>query len=334
METPVGQFPCNFPLTFNGTFSETLPRNGSNGSAASITLFTTARTGFTEASDELHLDQVAFGAPNVYPAFTAPASEYTAYWNVNYTHVFSPTMLNEASWSGTRAWGADPVSHGEIPLINVTGIASYGTGFSDATFIQNNQNWQDVLSINRGSHAFKVGASCSAVAAAPAPARYSTTPIHAWSTASTTFSISSRDDPLSESNIGFDPKTGKQTGPDFQAGVRELWRVLPGRLEGAKEPDGEPGPPLGGVRQSVGKAEPLRQRDIPDGQQLYQRIAGLTPLVKQAARRRALQQFRSPPRTLRGIRREKARRRCARGSASSTIAPAGSSTPMPGHRCR
>ncbi|PYT17862.1 MAG: hypothetical protein DMG59_06075, partial [Acidobacteria bacterium] len=144
--TPIGSLPCNLPLTFNGTFAQTLPRNG-------LQWFGRIDHTFHEGKDRLYgsvgrttLDQVAFGAPSVYPAFTAQASEYTAYWNVNYTHVFSATLLNEASWSGTRAWGSDPVSHGEIPLLNVTGIDAYGPGFSDAIFIQNNQNWLDVLS--------------------------------------------------------------------------------------------------------------------------------------------------------------------------------------------
>src|SRR5438445_399534 len=26
--TPIGQMPCNFPLTFTGTFAQTLPRDG------------------------------------------------------------------------------------------------------------------------------------------------------------------------------------------------------------------------------------------------------------------------------------------------------------------
>src|SRR5258706_10947285 len=147
--TPVGQLPCNMPLTFNGAFSDTLPRNGLQWFGRIDYTFHGGRDRLYGSISRTTLDQVAFGAPNVYPKFTAMASEYTAYWNVNYTHVFTPTLLNELTWSGTRAWGSDPVSHGEIPLINVTGIASYGTGFSDAVFIQNNQNWQDVLSINR-----------------------------------------------------------------------------------------------------------------------------------------------------------------------------------------
>jgi len=90
VDTPVGQLPCNLPLTFNGSFAATLPRNG-------LQWFGRIDKSFRDGKDRLYasfgrtwLDQVAFGAPNIYPKFTAPASEYTDYWNVNYTHVFSP----------------------------------------------------------------------------------------------------------------------------------------------------------------------------------------------------------------------------------------------------
>src|SRR5262249_55569100 len=93
VDTPLGQLPCNLPLTFNGTFSDTLPRNG-------LQWFGRIDRNSRDGKDRLYgslsrtnLEQVAFGAPNVYPKFTAPATEYTMYWNVNYTHVFSPTVL-------------------------------------------------------------------------------------------------------------------------------------------------------------------------------------------------------------------------------------------------
>jgi hypothetical protein len=216
VQTPLGLLPCNLPLTFNGAFSATLPRNGLQWFGRMDYTFNEGRDRIYGSSGRTSLDQVAFGAPNVYPAFTAPSSEYTAYWNGNYTHIFSPTILNEASWSGTRAWGTDPVSHGEVPLINVPGIAPYGTGFSDATFIQNNQNWQDVLSINHGSHAFKVGGIVQCGSGCPgAGALFHNTYTRVVYNFNDVFDFV-RDDPFTESNIGFDPKTGKQTGPDYR----------------------------------------------------------------------------------------------------------------------
>ena len=132
------------------------------------------------------------------------------------------------------ARGDDPVSHGEIPLINVTGIASYGTGFADAVFIQNNQNWQDVLSINRGAHAFKAGVTVQCGSGCPgAGALFHNTYARVVYGFNNVFDFA-RDDVFSESNIGFDPKTGKAAGPDFRPVflnyglfAQDDWKVTP-----------------------------------------------------------------------------------------------------------
>lgn len=281
VNTAAGQLPCNLPLTFNGTFSDTLPRKG-------LQWFGRIDYTFNEGKDRLYgsvsrtnLDQVAFGQPNVYPGFTAMASEYTAYWNVNFTHVFSPTLLNELSWSGTRAWGDDPVSHGEIPLINVTGIASYGTGFSDAVFIQNNQNWQDVLSINRGTHAFKVGGIVQCGSGCPgAGALFHNTYSRVVYGFNNVLDFAA-DDPFSQSNIGFDPKTGKKEGPDFKpvflnygAFIQDEWKARSNLTLSL------------GLRWEV-YANPWEKQDLfvsatfPSGGNYFERIANLTPKVKQ-----------------------------------------------------
>ena len=281
VDTPIGALPCNLPLTFNGTFAATQPRNG-------LQWFGRIDHSFHDGKDRLYgsfgrtsLDQVAFGAPNVYPAFTAAATEYTAYWNVNYTHVFSPNILNEASWSGTRAYGADPVSHGEIPLINVTGIASYGTGFSDAIFIQNNQNWNEVLSINHGTHAFKVGGSYQCGSGCPgAGALFHNTYARVVYGFPSLYDFA-RDDPFSESGIGFDPKTGKAAGPDFRPVfinyglfVQDDWKLRKNLTVSL------------GLRWEVyvnpsDKDNIFVSATFPSGSSYFDRIANLTPRIKQ-----------------------------------------------------
>jgi hypothetical protein len=281
IQTPIGSLPCNFPMTFNGAFAQTLPRNGLQWFARIDDTFRGGKDRLYGSVGRTTLDQVRFGSPDVYPAFTALASEYTAYWNVNWTHILSATILNEASWSGTRAWGDAPVSHGEVPEIDVTGIASYGTGFSDAVFIQNNQQWHDVLTINHGSHSFKTGGifQCgSGCPGAGALFHNTYTRVHYFFPSLFDFV---NDDPQIESNIGFDPKTGKQLGPDFRpvfknAGLffQDDWKVRKNLTVSL------------GLRWEV-YLNPSEKNNLfvgatfPSGSNYLERISNLKPVVKQ-----------------------------------------------------
>ncbi len=82
----------------------------------------------------------------------------TNYANLDWTHTFSPTLVNEASMGITRISGLGSCVHCEVPSISGMGIAAFGNGFSPAKFIQNDFEWRDVLSFNRGKHAWKAGA--------------------------------------------------------------------------------------------------------------------------------------------------------------------------------
>lgn len=231
VNTPIGMMPCNFPMTFNGNFAQTLPRNGRQWFGR-VDYNISDKDRLYGAVGRTDLTQVAFGTPSVYPAFTTIATEYTAYWNVNYTHTFSPTVINEFAYSGTRAWGQDPVADGFIPLINVPGIASYNLGFSDAIFIQNNMEWRNVTSVNRGSHAFKVGGIYQCTSGCyGAGALFSRVWQRPYYNFNNLFDFI-KDDPFSQTNIGVDPKTGAATGYDFRPRfqnfgifVQDDWKV-------------------------------------------------------------------------------------------------------------
>ena len=137
ISTPVGELPCDFPVTERGSFALTLPRDG-------IQWTTRIDHNFNGGKDRIYgsiarttNQQVLFGNPSVYPAFTQDQSQWTAFANINWAHIAFANVINELSWSWQHAEGDAPIGRGEIPRINVPGIEGYGQGFSDAVFIQN-----------------------------------------------------------------------------------------------------------------------------------------------------------------------------------------------------
>ena len=133
----------------------------------------------------------------------------------------------------TRAYGEAPLAHGEIPQLNVPGIASYGTGFSDATFIQNNFEWRDMMSYNRGSHNFKFGFRYAKDDAWKGGAKFANVFTRPQFSFNNLFDFAA-DDPFQESNIGFNPQTGENKGVDFRpyfsslgVFVNDDWKARP-----------------------------------------------------------------------------------------------------------
>jgi hypothetical protein len=214
ISTPIGTLPCDFPIAQNIASSQSIPRNGLQWNIR-------LDQNFAGGKDRLYgnwyrTSRQATFSTSIYPAFTMPEPEYSMYLNLNYTHLFSPTLLYEGSVTMTRVRGDVDVgvAHPEIPQINVPGITSYGMGFSGPTFMQTNGEWRNVLSWNRGKHAFKFGGNFghddgwgSGVAFGPEWTRY----FYGFNSLYD-FAL---DDPFSESNYGFDPTTGKQYGPSF-----------------------------------------------------------------------------------------------------------------------
>jgi hypothetical protein len=231
--TPLGPMPCNLPMIRTGTFAQTLPRDAEQWNGRIDHQFNNGNDRIYANVYRTTTRQVTFGTPSTYPDFTTIQPEYTMYGNLNYTHIFSPSLLNEMSAGATRAFGNAPLNHGEIPLLNVPGIASYGTGFSDATFIQNNFEWRDVMSYNRGKHNFKFGFRYAKDDAFGGGAKFANVFTRPQFTFDSLFDFA-LDDPSSEGNIGFNPQTGESLGLDFRPYfssfglfVNDDWKVRP-----------------------------------------------------------------------------------------------------------
>lgn len=146
--------PCNMPLLQPGVVSTSTPRNG-------IQWNTRADQIFGNGSDRLYANffrmTATQGVANTRPAFTTSPPAESDYANLNYAHIFSRTLVNEAAVGFTRNYGASPLSHPSVPAINVTGMNGFGGGWGPAGFVQNDFHWRDMVSYNRGSHSFKTG---------------------------------------------------------------------------------------------------------------------------------------------------------------------------------
>jgi len=77
---------------------------------------------------------------------------------INYSHVFSASMLNEMGMGYTRTSVVIPCKDCNLLPTNVNGIVGFGDGFAPVGFAQNDFHWRDMLSITHGKHALKTGA--------------------------------------------------------------------------------------------------------------------------------------------------------------------------------
>jgi hypothetical protein len=76
---------------------------------------------------------------------------------VNYTHVFSPSILNESAFGYTRTSVLIPCKNCDLLPTNINGIEGFGDGFSPVGFAQNDFHWRDMVSITHGKHSLKTG---------------------------------------------------------------------------------------------------------------------------------------------------------------------------------
>ena len=146
--------PCSMPLFQPGVLSISTPRNGIQWNVRADQIF---GNGSNRLYANVFRMTASQSSPHPRPAFnTSPPAE-ADYASLNFTHVFSPTLVNEAAMGFMLDYGASPVEHPSVPAINVTGMSGFGAGWGPAGFVQNDFHWRDMVSYNRGSHSFKFG---------------------------------------------------------------------------------------------------------------------------------------------------------------------------------
>ncbi len=162
-------------------------------------------------------------APNPIPQFSTTNNNWERALQVNWTHEFSPTTLNEAIFAQNRIEGKlGETGDFTIPGIGVTGQSlGYGVGFAQGDFIQHNYHWRDVLTHVRGAHVIKVGyEGLYGDDVEPFQGPWS----HPGFSFNNLLSLA-QDAPLSESGVMYSPITGEQTLWNWDA-ASKTWGIF------------------------------------------------------------------------------------------------------------
>jgi len=210
--------PCSTPMIDQGIFNSSNFRNGDQY--------------FVRVDKHLKSDRIYgsafwtnlnYGGPAVIPQFSTTNHNTQQAFQLNYTHIFSPTWLNDAIFAQNRIEGfIGETGDFTIPSISVTGQSvGYGVGFAQGNFIQHNYQWRDVLTHVRGAHVLKFGYEGwfgDDIEPFQGP----------WSQPGFSFNnllTLAQDAPLSEGGVMYDPVAGQQKLWEWDAASR-TWGVF------------------------------------------------------------------------------------------------------------
>jgi hypothetical protein len=91
------------------------------------------------------------------PALNADQANSSDFINVDWTHTFSPRLLNEAGINLIRPFGSDLAAPSQaIPYINVTGLQGF-SNWGPGNFTQQTLGWRDVMTATIKTHTLKFG---------------------------------------------------------------------------------------------------------------------------------------------------------------------------------
>ena len=151
---PLGM-PCDMNLLATGVHSFSTIHNG-------LQWNTRIDHSFANSKDRIYgnvyrttLD--TSGGETVRPTFNIVIPQHALFIGLNWTHVFSPSLLNEAAGGFTRTTALIPCNLCQILPMSVNGMPGFGDGFAPATFAQNDFHWRDMASFIHGKHSLKAG---------------------------------------------------------------------------------------------------------------------------------------------------------------------------------
>lgn len=146
--------PCNLPMVVQGSWSRSPYKNGLQYSIRGDHNMRDGRDRVYGSFVRTESDDAGFVAR---PTTNNTNDRFVNAFQGNWTHTFSPSLLNEISVSGNKVQGRSAVGAPyRIPSISIQGSTGIGVGFG-GTFVQHNQTIRDVVSWVKGSHSLKFG---------------------------------------------------------------------------------------------------------------------------------------------------------------------------------
>jgi hypothetical protein len=223
--------PCDLPMILEGRSRPSPFRNALQWNLRGDQYLNNNndRLYFNLYKTDLDLEDILFRE-----GFSTVNDNFSTALQANWTHTFSPTLLNEFNFGwifvqGNR--GLDPSIPMQLPSISIVGQnLGIAPTWGPATFIQNNWNWRNVVSLVRGPHSLKFGFEAWT---GDDDARFNDV------NGRTSFTFNNlldlvKDDPFLQSGPLIDPLTGKE-GPGgyehllttFAWFVQDEWKVKP-----------------------------------------------------------------------------------------------------------
>ena len=146
--------PPSLPTVGTANISYSVPKNGYQWSARGDEYLGENDRIYAELM-RTHVSQVnATPRPALNTAFLS-SSDFA---NADWTHTFSPRLLNELGANMIRPFGADaPTATMAIPFVNVTGLEGF-SNWGPGNFTQTTVGWRDVLTATVKTHTLKFGA--------------------------------------------------------------------------------------------------------------------------------------------------------------------------------
>ena len=153
--TPIGT--CNVPFVDSASSTNSPYQNGLQYSIRGDQYLRGSKDRIYGYYYNIKLDSQAIDPRQGFTFINPNRSWYTS---LNYTHVFSSNLLNEAQFAAYKVEGASPGTDPKVPLIhinNAESVTQFGGGWGPGSFIQHNYSWRDVASYVRGKHNLRLG---------------------------------------------------------------------------------------------------------------------------------------------------------------------------------